>query len=120
AAGAFTHAAASGQAAPIFAAVEQQANELGKKIFLGKRNRATCHGQNLKGGVLAPDLTDAEWLNGDGSAATVEATIKAGVAKPKKYPAPMPPMGGAKLSAEEVQAVVGFVKGQSQAAPKRP
>jgi cbb3-type cytochrome c oxidase subunit III len=119
AAGAFTHAAVSGQAAPIFAAVEQQANELGKKIFLGKGNCATCHGQNLKGGVLAPNLTDGEWLNGDGSLEMIQATVKQGVTKPKKYPAPMPPMGGAKLNDEEVQAVAGFVKEQSAPA-KRP
>lgn len=114
----FTHAAVSGQAAPIFQVVEQQANELGKKIFLGKGNCFTCHGQNLKGTVLAPDLTDTVWLNGDGSQQMIEATVKAGVAKPKKYPAPMPAMGGAKLSQEEIQAVSSFVKEQAQ--PKRP
>jgi mono/diheme cytochrome c family protein len=118
AAGAFAQAAVSGQPSPIFQAVEQQAGELGKKIFLGKGNCSACHGANLKGTVLAPDLTDGEWLNGDGSVQMIESTVKVGVAKPKKHPAPMPPMGGAKLSPEEIQAVAGFVKEQSQA--KRP
>jgi mono/diheme cytochrome c family protein len=115
AAAAFTHAAVSGQAAPVFRAVEQQATELGKKIFLGKGNCFTCHGANLKGTVLAPNLTDAEWLNGDGSIEMIEATVKAGVSKPKKSPAAMPPMGGGKLSPEEIKAVAGFVKEQAQA-----
>jgi len=121
AAGAFTHAAVSGQAAPIFAVVEQQATDLGQKIFLGKGNCHACHGQNLKGTALAPNLTDTEWLHGDGSQQFIESTVKAGVPKPKKHPAPMPPMGGAKLTADEIQAVAGFIRAQAPApAPKRP
>ena len=120
AAGAFTQAAVSGQAAPIFAAVEQQASELGKKIFLGKGNCHTCHGANLKGSVLAPNLTDAEWLNGDGSLGMIESTVKAGVAKPKKHPAPMPPMGGAKLSEDEIKAVSAYIREQAQPPAKQP
>lgn len=113
-AGAFAHAAVKGEAPAVFAVVEQQANELGKKIFLGKGNCATCHGQDLKGGPLAPDLTDGEWLHGDGSAAAVQKTVKEGVAAPKKHPAPMPPMGGAKLNEKEVQAVAEYVHQQSR------
>lgn len=123
AAGAFAHAAVSGQAAPIFNVVEQQASELGKKIFLGKGNCHTCHGQNLKGSVLAPNLTDTEWLNGDGTQAFIESTVKTGVPKPKKHPAPMPAMGGAKLTPDEILAVAGFVHEQSHPPapqPKRP
>ena len=114
AAGAFTHAAVSGQASPIFTAVEQQATDLGRKIFLGKGNCHTCHGANLKGSVLAPNLTDTEWLQGDGSQQFIQNTITTGVPKPKKHPAPMPPMGGAKLTPDEIQAVAGFVHSQSQ------
>lgn len=113
-AGAFTHVAVKGEAPALLAAVEQQAGELGKKIFLGKGNCATCHGQDLKGGPLGPDLTDGEWLNVDGSQASIAKTVKQGVMKPKKHPAPMPPMGGAKLNEQEVQAVAEFVHQQSQ------
>lgn len=122
AAGAFTHAAVSGQAASIFTVVEQQATDLGQKIFLGKGNCHSCHGQNLKGTALAPNLTDPEWLHGDGSQQFIESTVRTGVPKPKKHPAPMPPMGGAKLSADEIQAVAGFIHARSQPAPaaKRP
>lgn len=86
----------------------------GKKIFTGKGICYTCHGMDAKGTPLAPDLTDAEWLNTDGSLAGIESIIKAGVAKPKKHPAPMPPMGGAKLSADEVRAVAAYVHSLSQ------
>lgn len=113
-AGAFTHVAVKGEAPALIAAVEQQAGELGKKIFLGKGNCATCHGQDLKGGPLGPNLTDGEWLNIDGSQAAIEKTVKQGVMQPKKHPAPMPPMGGAKLNEKEVQAVAEFVHQQSQ------
>ena len=113
-AGAFTHAALVGKAPGLFSVVEQKADELGKKIFLGKGNCATCHGQNLKGTPLAPDLTDTAWLNIDGSLPAIQKTVKEGVAKPKKHPAPMPPMGGAKLSEPELEAVAGFVHQQTQ------
>ena len=119
AAGAFTQAAVSGQAALLFQAVEQQASELGKKIFLTKGNCHTCHGQNLKGSVLAPNLTDAEWLNGDGSLEMIESTVKAGVPKPRKHPAAMPAMGGAQLTPEEIRAVAGFVHEQSHPQPPK-
>ena len=112
-AGAFTHVSVSGEAPALLTVMERQANELGKKIFLGKGNCATCHGQDLKGGPLGPNLTDGEWLNIDGSEAAIATTVKQGVMQPKKHPAPMPPMGGAKLSDKEVQAVSEFVHQQS-------
>lgn len=119
-AGAFTHVAVLGEAPSLIVAVEQQANELGKKIFLGKGNCFSCHGQNLKGTPLAPDLTDAEWLNVDGSQEAVAKLVKQGVAKPKKHPAPMPAMGGAKLNDKEIQAVSEYVIQQGKPEPKKP
>jgi len=74
----------------------------------------TCHGPAGKGTPLAPDLTDGEWLNTDGTLAGIEAIVKAGVPKPLKYPAPMPPMGGANLSAAEIKAVAAYVYSLSQ------
>lgn len=81
----------------------------GRAIFEGKGNCWTCHGKDAKGGPLAPDLTDGEWLNVDGTAAAVRALIQKGVPQPKKHPAPMPPMGGASLSPEELDAVTAYV-----------
>ena len=43
---------------------------LGDSIFHGQVGGGTCtacHGQDAKGTAVAPDLTDAKWINGDGS-----------------------------------------------------
>jgi mono/diheme cytochrome c family protein len=37
------------------------------------------------------------------------AVIRTGVAQPREYPAPMPPMGGANLSEDQLQAVSAYV-----------
>lgn len=81
----------------------------GKAIFEKKGNCFTCHGKDAKGTVLAPNLTDTQWLHVDGSLEQVTNLISTGVPKPKKAPAPMPPMGGAKLSKEEIAAVARYV-----------
>lgn len=86
----------------------------GEKIFTGKGNCYTCHGPAAKGTPLAPDLTDGEWLNTEPTMAGITAIVKAGVAQPKKHPAPMPPMGGAKLSASEIAAVAAYVYSLTQ------
>ena len=87
---------------------------LGKKVFEGKAGGAicfTCHGMNAKGAPgLGPDLTDAAWLHGDGSVTFIDSIVRAGVSKPKQSMASMPPMGGAKLSDEQVAAVVAYVR----------
>jgi cbb3-type cytochrome c oxidase subunit III len=93
--------------------VDSAAIALGKKVFEGKAGGAicfTCHAPNAKGVAgLGPDLTDSKWLHGDGSLAFLETLIKSGVTKPKQSAAPMPPMGGANLSAEQLRAVAAYV-----------
>ena len=84
---------------------------LGKSIFEGKAANGicyTCHAPNAKGTQVAPDLTDNKWLNGDGSLAFIERTVREGVAKPKQYPAAMPPFK-AQLNDEQVKAVAAYV-----------
>jgi cbb3-type cytochrome c oxidase subunit III len=84
----------------------------GEKIFHGQEAGGTCtacHGQDAKGTAMAPNLTDGEWLNGDGSLAFIEHTVTTGVPKPKSHPAPMPPMGGASLSPDQIKAVAAYV-----------
>jgi mono/diheme cytochrome c family protein len=68
-----------------------------------------CHGQDAKGTAVAPDLTDSQWLNGDGSYQFIVHTVTTGVPKPKQHPAPMPPKGGATLSDDQVKAVAAYV-----------
>ncbi|HEX6558285.1 MAG TPA: c-type cytochrome [Longimicrobiales bacterium] len=81
----------------------------GKAVFETKGNCFVCHGKDAKGTVLAPNLTDPQWLNVDGSLEQITALISKGVPKPKKAPAPMPAMGGAKLSKDEIDAVARYV-----------
>jgi len=57
---------------------------------------------------LGPDLTSGQWLWGDGSLAAIAHTITVGVPHPRKYGAPMPPMGGAELSSSELSAVAAY------------
>lgn len=89
--------------------VSAQEHQLGKQIFEKKGNCFTCHGTNATGTPLAPNLRDSVWLNVDGSLAQIIAVVKSGVAKPKQHPAPMPPMGGAKLKDAEIDAVARYI-----------
>ena len=72
---------------------------LGDSIFHGQVAGGTCtacHGQDAKGTAVAPDLTDQQWINGDGSYDFIVRTVTNGVPEPKQHPAPMPPKGGAR------------------------
>ena len=102
-----TTPAAGGGGAPT-----PQQVALGDSIFHGQVASGTCtacHGQDAKGTAVAPDLTDATWLNGDGSYQFIVTTVTNGVPKPKEHPAPMPPKGGATLSDDQVKAVAAYV-----------
>lgn len=83
--------------------------ERGRAVFSGAGNCFACHGANAKGTTLAPNLSDAQWLNIDGSYASIAALVRTGVAKPKQHPAPMPPLGGAALNGAQVCAVAAYV-----------
>ena len=68
-----------------------------------------CHGSDGGGTTLGPDLTGKRWLWSDGSYEGIRSTITSGVAEPRKYRAPMPAMGGAQLTPDEVAAVAAYV-----------
>ena len=94
---------------------------LGDSIFHGQAAGGTCyacHGQDAKGSAVGPNLTDAEWLHSDGSLAAITKTIQTGVPTPKKAPAPMPPMGGASLSPDQVRAAAAYVHSLSKGGGK--
>jgi mono/diheme cytochrome c family protein len=85
---------------------------LGDSIFHGQVGGGTCyvcHGQDAHGSAVAPNLTDKEWLHNDGTLGGISGTIASGVPKPTNAPAPMPPMGGASLSPDQVKAVATYV-----------
>jgi cbb3-type cytochrome c oxidase subunit III len=93
---------------------------LGDRIYHGQVAAATCtgcHGANAKGTPLGPDLTDAQWLWGDGSYASISKTITTGVPQPKQYRSPMPPLGGAQLGSDQVSAVAAYIWALSHRTP---
>lgn len=88
--------------------------EAGRELFAGSGNCFACHGSDATGTPLAPDLTDAVWLDADGSYASIVAVVTEGVSAPKEHPAPMPPLGGASLTSGQVCAVAAFVHSLSR------
>ena len=91
---------------PLGATAEQVA--AGARLF-GAASCAGCHGADAKGSAVGPDLTSGTWLWGDGSLASIGDIIAKGVAAPKTYRSPMPAMGGAPLSADDLAAVSAYV-----------
>ncbi len=81
----------------------------GQKIFAATGNCFTCHGPTAGGTPLAPPLNDNQWLNIDGSFASLQTIINSGVPKPKQFPAAMPAKGGAALTADQVKQVAAYV-----------
>jgi mono/diheme cytochrome c family protein len=86
---------------------------LGDSIFNGRVGGAlcyVCHGPKAKGVAgIGPDLTDKEWLHGDGSRVFIEKVVTDGVTKPKKVAAPMPAKGGGQLTGPQIRAVAAYV-----------
>lgn len=89
--------------------VTPQMVEKGGELFAGRGICFSCHGPDGKGGPLAPDLTDGEWIHIDGSYQAIVTLVTAGVPQPKVHPAPMPPKGGSAITDEEVKAVAAYV-----------
>ena len=105
-------AGAGGGAAGGAMSVDPAAVEQGDRIFHGRMANGSCyacHGSKGKGSGVAPRLDDSEWLNGDGSLESIATIVREGVPTPKKSSSPMPPMGGAKLTDEQVNAVAAYV-----------
>jgi glucose/arabinose dehydrogenase/mono/diheme cytochrome c family protein len=90
----------------------QEMVALGDRIYHGQVGGASCagcHGSSGKGSPLGPDLTDTKWLWSDGSYSGIAKTITDGVMQPKEYRSPMPPMGGAQLTPDQVSALAAYV-----------
>lgn len=82
----------------------------GQQIFTGKGLCYSCHGQDGTGTPLAPNLTDGEWINISGNNYDeIQQLVRTGVPNPKEHPGPMPAMGGATLSDQEIQQVAAYV-----------
>jgi len=87
---------------------------LGGRIYHGQVGEAACtgcHGDSAEGTTLAPALAgkNKKWLWSDGSYAGIAKTITEGVLQPKEFRSPMPPMGGAQLSPDQVSALAAYI-----------
>lgn len=89
--------------------VSQDLVDEGRAVFSGTGTCFACHGVTASGTAIGPNLTDAPWLNIDGSYAAIVGLVRTGVPHPKQYSAPMPALGGAALSEAQVCAVAGYV-----------
>jgi len=112
------HANAGAYAAllPVPAGSSRQAVELGDDVFHGRTGGAGCtgcHATDASGTPLGPPLLGHRWIWSDGSYQSIEKIIREGVPQPKQYRAPMPPMGGAQLTDEQLSAVAAYVWGLS-------
>jgi glucose/arabinose dehydrogenase/mono/diheme cytochrome c family protein len=90
----------------------QRMVQLGDAVFHGRAGGAGCigcHGEDGSGTNLGPDLTAASWHVSDGSYAGIRKVIEDGAPQSKQYESPMPPMGGAQLTPEQLSAVAAYV-----------
>ncbi len=110
-----THANAGAAAArnlPVPPGATRAMVALGDRIYHGQVGGAPCvgcHGANATGSPLGPSLTSKKWLWSDGSYAGILKAIKEGVPQPKEYRSPMPPMGGAQLTPDQLSALAAYV-----------
>ncbi len=68
-----------------------------------------CHGPDAAGGPVGPPLNTGSPLWTDGGLTSITDLITKGVPAPKQYRSPMPPMGGAQLSSDDLAAVSAYV-----------
>ncbi|MGA9507662.1 MAG: c-type cytochrome [Candidatus Sulfotelmatobacter sp.] len=111
--------AAANSRLPIPEGATRDMVELGERIYRGQVGGAACtgcHGESGQGTPLGPKLTAHKWLWSDGSYAGIAKTITDGVSQPKEYRSPMPPMGGAQLTPDQVSALAAYIWGLSHPA----
>jgi glucose/arabinose dehydrogenase len=97
---------------PLPSGVTRDQLVLGDHVFHGEAAGGTCsgcHSSDGKGSVVGSDLTTGQWLWSDGSLDAIATTIAQGVPAPKRTFGAMPPLGGAKLSATDLNAVAAYV-----------
>ncbi|TSE30314.1 Cbb3-type cytochrome c oxidase subunit CcoP [Tepidimonas thermarum] len=82
-------------------AKDQQAMAVGERLYMNYC--AQCHGSDARGSKGFPNLTDADWLGGDGQPDYIHKTIAEG------RQGIMPPMAAAVGSAEDVRNLAHYV-----------
>jgi len=85
--------------------------EEGKALYAGA-SCVRCHGPAGAGANNGPSLTDATWVQNDGSYAAIVKTIHDGVPKASvkgTFPFAMRPMGGGNFTEAQVQSIAAYV-----------
>ena len=85
--------------------------EDGKTLFASSPC-AKCHGAAGGGAQNGPNLTDATWVQSDGSYDGILKTIQTGVPKANikgTYPFSMRPMGGGSFTEAQVRSLAAYV-----------
>ena len=82
-------------------AKDAQAMAVGERLYMNYC--AQCHGSDARGSKGFPNLTDADWLGGDGSPAYIHQTIAQGRI------GVMPPMAAAVGGSEDVRNLAHYV-----------
>ncbi len=77
--------------------------EQGRLVFAGAGTCFACHGAQLEGGPIAPNLKDDQWRNGTGNFAFILETVRNGVSGTAMATYP----GG--ISDEQAQQVAAYV-----------
>jgi len=67
-------------AAPDPSALDATALDEGREVYRGAGGCIGCHGPNLEGGVLAPNLEDGNWRTIDGSLQGILDVVRNGIA----------------------------------------
>lgn len=79
------------------------------------RTCSVCHGLKGEGTQLGPSLSDTVWIHIGGEVDEIAEIIRAGIASPRMYPIPMPPMGVDDLSDDDLEALSIYVRARSLA-----
>jgi len=80
----------------------------GEQLYRGSVCVA-CHGAAGEGTALGPSLDDTDWINISHDFDQIMTVIREGVDPPQEYPAPMPPMGGANFTDDQIRALAAYV-----------
>ena len=83
----------------------------GQRIYASAGLCAVCHGPDATG-AIGPNLTDTEWLTGNGEYEQIVAQILKGVTAAEAtnpLGTTMPPKGGAGITEAQVRAVAAYV-----------
>lgn len=109
--GALHAAPAAAQSKPAPPAVTPAAIAAGDTIFHKSGNCYACHSATAQGTPgLGPNLTDAEWIHGDGSYDMIVATVTKGIAKDaSKSGVVMPAKGGGTITDDQVKQVAAYI-----------